>query len=85
MPTAACPGDNKESAAAEQAHSSTCPSHNTRDSKPLRNQFGYLECSSGQTFSIIILVTLKLSVTCMSQKQFNPFSTDLNFSQEKKK
>lgn len=49
-------------------------------SKPLTNQ-----CSSGQTCPITILVIVKLLITCTSQKQFNPFSTDLNFFQGGKK
>lgn len=51
--------------------------------KPLGNQFGYSQHSSGQTFSITTLVTVKLSFTCTSQKQFNPFSTDFFFQGKK--
>lgn len=88
MSTAVCPGDDKVAAAAEQTHSCvTCPScvslAHTGRSKPLRNQFG---CS--------VFLRPDLfhhhrgdceTVTCMSQKQFNPFSADFFFQGKKLK
>lgn len=88
MPTAACPGDDKERVLL----------HNKPTPAPARalsvwltqeeantSEISLAAHSSGPTFSITILVTVKLSVTCMSQKQFNPFSTDFFFPQGKKK
>lgn len=75
MPTAACPGDDKERllfvircrTSPLQHLPILCQSGWHRKSKPLRNQFGYSQHPSGQTFSITTLVTVKLSVTCMNR------------------